>query len=307
MRRDGDRLITHLAQANQTVLLCAPFIKARVLKNLLRHIRSEVSVKVVTRWLPAEVALGVSDLEVFDVLEKRAFSSLWLLNRLHAKLYVADGEILIGSANLTATALGWSEEPNLELLTRVDLGDEPTRLAMEQLSEARQATRAERDEVEQLAHSIEKPSLSMAVDLAAEAMPSLWLPRLPAPKRLFQAYVERARERLTPEALSAALQDLHALGLPPSLTENGFNSAVASALLSMPAIARILASADDDLTDEAGIQIVQEIVGDNGVAADMQWLIVREWLTHFFSDRYEIAPQAFVLRRKPGASRQRSE
>jgi hypothetical protein len=42
---------------------------------------------------------------------------------------------------------------------------------------------------------------------------------------------------------------------------------------------------------------------NDGIAPETRWLIVREWLTHFLGDAYEIAPQNFVLRLKPGAAR----
>lgn len=35
---------------------------------------------------------------------------------LHAKFYRIDDVVLIGSANLTSSAMGWSQQPNLEIL-----------------------------------------------------------------------------------------------------------------------------------------------------------------------------------------------
>ena len=63
MRRDGDMLVEHLSGARTRVLLCAPFIKAGVLKRLLTVIPASVTLDIVTRWRPEEIAAGVSDLE----------------------------------------------------------------------------------------------------------------------------------------------------------------------------------------------------------------------------------------------------
>jgi hypothetical protein len=303
MRRDGDRLIAHVAAAKETVLLCAPFVKVRVLKNLLRHIGENVSVKIVTRWLPSEVALGVSDLEVLDVVHERPKTSLWLLDRLHAKIYSADGRVSGGSANLTATAMGWSDSPNLELLMDLDANDESVRLVMDQLSEARPATVAEREKIAELAKRVEKPTLDTSRDMDVNETPTIWLPQLPAPNRLYQAYVERLRERVPSDTLEAADKDLKALGVPPSLNEKDFNDFVANALPKMPAITKILLAAADDLTDEAGVAVIRDLGVHPVLPPELSWHIVREWLTHFLRDKYEIAPQAFVLRPRPGAGR----
>lgn len=300
MRRDGDRLIAHVASAKETVVLVSPFIKAGVLRSLFRHIRKDVSVKIVTRWIPSEVALGVSDLEVFDIVSERPKSSLLLLDRLHAKLYTADEKISGGSANLTATALGWVENPNLELLIDLPPDDDAVRMVLAQLAEAVPATEAERDRVAEMARLIEKPALGDSKDVRPQDTPSLWLPSLAAPARLFQAYVERSRERLTSDVLKAADKDLTALAISPSLGEKAFNAAVAAAMSAMPAIAHILVAAADDLTDEDGIAEIERLADTSEMPAAKRWLIVRDWFTYFFAEDYEIAPQAFVLRRRPG-------
>ena len=240
MRRDGDRLLAHLAGARQRVLLCAPFIKVGVLENLLRAVPAHVTVEVVTRWIPAEVAVGVSDLEVFDLVGGRTGATLKLLDRLHAKLYLADDSILAGSANLTGPALGWSSKPNLELLTDLTPFDPAVEVCLAQLAEARIATVAERDRVRELAGAIVVPQLDLVADVESAVPLSLWLPELAAPQRLYQAYIARTRDRLATSVLEAALDDLAALAIPGGLPEPEFKAAVAAAFRGMPAVDRIL-------------------------------------------------------------------
>jgi hypothetical protein len=250
MRRDGDRLLDHLASARQSVTLCAPFIKAGVLSSLLRHIPTETTVKVITRWLPLEVAVGVSDLEIFDIVAARSGASLWLLDRLHAKLYVADGRVLGGSANLTGAALGWSPNPNLELLTELSPSDDAVQCCLAQLEEARPATAEERERVRKLADGTKTPKIALVDDVEPDAEPTLWLPSLGAPAKLYQAYYEPTRGRLPPDVLDAATADLVALDLPTGLSEADFHGAVAQRLIKMPAIQRLLGDAADGLADD---------------------------------------------------------
>ncbi len=303
MRRDGDRLVELLAAATQDVLICAPFIKAGVLTRLLQAIPSPVPVRVVTRWLPAEIAVGVSDLEVFDVVAARDGTRLDLLDRLHAKIYVADNVALVGSANLTGAALGWSDKPNLELLTTLAATGEAIRQFLDQLAEARPATVEERDRLRNLAAELDVPELNLVSDAATTASAVLWLPRLAAPARLFQAYIPQTRDRLAASVLEAALSDIDALGIPAGLPEPAFRQAVTDAFERMPAVQRLLAAAADDLRDADGADIIRQMPVARDLDAEQQWLIVREWMTGFLGDRYEIAPASFVVRLKPGAGR----
>jgi hypothetical protein len=302
MRHDGDILIEHLAAARSRVLLCAPFIKTRVLQALLSRIGPSVSLHVVTRWLPEEVAAGVSDLEVLDIVAARAGASLALLDRLHAKLYVADNGVLAGSANLTATALGWCSRPNLEILTTLSISDVAVARCLEELNAARPATEAERQRVRALADKLPVARMPAAQEVDGNSV-GPWLPRLAAPQRLFAAYLQSARDRLTVEALAAADHDLQALDLPASLGEVAFKRAVASRFAAMPNVARILVAAASDLTDADGVALIREIHPDSDQPAESNWQVVREWMTYFLSDTYEIAPQSFITRRRPGAGR----
>lgn len=303
MRRDGDRLVEHLAGARRDVLICAPFIKAHALDRLLGILDSDISVRIVTRWLPKEVAVGVSDLEIYDRVISRPNTSLSLLDRLHAKVYGADGVYLIGSANVTGPALGWSSNPNLELLTLASASDDALVACLAQLNEARPATLAERDRIRGLADAAAVSAIALVEDAEPDGAPYLWLPRLAAPSRLYQAYVPATRARLIDSVREAALEDLSALGIPEGLPEVQFNAAVAAAFRAMPAIQRLLAAAADDLRDSDGADIISQLPVGDDLQPDQRWLAVREWMTTFLGDQYEIAPASFVVRLRPRAAR----
>jgi len=99
MKFPGEKLSRLCSSANKEVILVAPFIKADAIKRLLGSIPDCVSkIKCATRWHPREIAAGVSDLEVFDILSSSPRAELFLNPLLHAKYYRIDDVYLIGSA-----------------------------------------------------------------------------------------------------------------------------------------------------------------------------------------------------------------
>lgn len=303
MRRDGDVLLAHVARAKKSVLLCAPFIKLGVAKRLLSAIGPDVAVEIITRWHAEEIASGVSDLTVFDLTVSRPGVTMRLLDNLHAKLYISDDLLLAGSANLTATALGWCDDPNLELLMPVSENDEAVLRCRMALSLARLATAEERAAIQAIVGGLQRPPLPDAKTIN-DALAGPWLPKLAAPERLFTAYLPLARERLTASAIEAADHDLQALAIEPDLSKSAFRAQVAERFSTMPAVSTILGAAQSDLSDASAADLIEALVGTSDMSAAARWQVVREWLTYFLRDKYEIAPQSFVTRLRPGAGRE---
>ena len=297
MRRDGDLLIEHIRQAKSSVLLCAPFIKTTVLRALLNCVRVDVPVRIVTRWVPEEIAAGVSDLGIFDLVQAREKCSLQLLDNLHAKVYLADDDVLVGSANLTGRALGWSSSPNVEILTRVSAGDDSVIRCLAALENARTATQEEMGRIRQLVDAMKSSPLPEGAE-ADDAIARPWLPTLGAPSRLFEAYLPQARERLTQPVVDAADVDLKALDIRAGLSQDEFREAVKAGLRTMTATRRILEAARSDLSDSAGADLVKELSSSDDISPQVQWAIVREWITYFLGAEFEIAPQSFIVRQR---------
>ena len=228
MIADGERLKALLDHAEHRVLLCAPFIKADVLQTVLSVVSAPVSVRIFTRWRPYEVALGVSDLEVLDVVDKMPNAELRLLDDLHAKLYCADDQCLVGSANLTASALGWSERSNIELLIPAGSNDPDVALLLNRLEVSERATSKIRVEIAAIVNSLDVARLEDGQNMTDESdvRRFAWLPRCAAPDKLYEIYqnvnstvvVEGTKE----EGL-ADLRDLHVpRGLPPWVLAKSF-------------------------------------------------------------------------------------
>ena len=301
MMVDGERLKTLLAGAERRVLLCAPFIKAKVLKTLLSVVAEGVEVRIVTRWRPEDVATGVSDLEVFEIANGRLRTELALLDDLHAKLYVADDECLLGSANLTARALGWAEPGNVELLAPARVTDLDVAVLLGRLEAAELATFARRSEVAAAAAELGLPKLGDGTDVAEWSGARLfgWLPRCAAPDKLYDMYRDRSTTVVAEETRDDGLADLRDFKIRPGLTRDAFIEAVRDAVQRVPSMSRILSEVPRGVTDSRGIAFVEELrPGLSGVDAAKQWGILRDWIGVFFAHEFEVAPESFVTRLK---------
>jgi hypothetical protein len=113
----GHFLGSWVGQARERLTLVAPFIKRKALERLTSGVSASVKLTVLTRWSVDEICAGASDLDVFDFVRDRPSSRMLLHPRLHAKvLLVDDTAAVIGSANITDTALGFTEQPNAEVM-----------------------------------------------------------------------------------------------------------------------------------------------------------------------------------------------
>ncbi len=296
----GVDLTELVSGAEHEIVLAAPFIKAPALASVLEH-AGAVPVTCITRWEPEEVAAGVSDLEVFDVLGGRADTALLLWPRLHAKYFRADGRCLIGSANVTGRALGWTSPANIELLIEAP-ATHPRLVAFEQRAraEARLATADLRALVDQAAAAIRRERVwTVPVsELDGDDVPAdgdrraasfsahhSWLPSLRQPTELHLAYSGRLDD-LTAAAREAALRDLGALNPPAGLALGAFTPVIAASLLQMPVIARI-----DELTAEsqrfgAVRDLIAAETGLSSHEAGVAWQTTMRWLLHFLPGRY---------------------
>ncbi len=302
MITDGERIKSLLAGARHRVILCAPFVKARVLQIILPIVPESIPVQVVTRWRTAEVAAGVSDLDTLLVVDERPNTKLALLDDLHAKLYLADNQCLVGSANLTASALGWSERSNIELLVPALPNDPEVARFLERLGSAMPATAAKRLEIEAAVATLQSNVLDEAQEMIddGESRGLAWLPRCAAPDKLYEMYRNPETAVVVDSTKSDGFSDLRDLQIQRGLSPIDFEAAVQSTLLLMPAFGRIIEEVPQGLTDARGVMRVKENRPDlERQDIKRQWRIVRDWISVFFADRFEVAPESFVTRLKP--------
>ena len=89
MKIPADEIISLLSSARKSALIVAPFVRSESLSRLLDSVPVNIETMVVTRWRPADLIAGASDLSIYDVAEERA-AQLYLRNDLHAKFFAAD-------------------------------------------------------------------------------------------------------------------------------------------------------------------------------------------------------------------------
>ena len=295
---EGHKLLTLIGEARNGLILCAPFIKEPVLKKLLESVADDVSVKIVTRWRAEEVACGVSDLEVYDLVSTMSNVSLYLLDSLHAKVYVADQTCLVGSANLTGTALGWSAKPNVELLASVHIGDEDVQFLLTQLKFAREASEHERNIISSQAQALDVGFSIEDLEMNDKHFET-WLPSCASPKKLYGIYSDPNAEKWVEESVESALSDLEVLATPAGLNSGDFVRYIALTLYRMPAFKTVIDKIPSGIKDIEGVEFVMELKKDyERVDAQKHWEIIQDWIRVFFVDRFEVVPDSYLVRLK---------
>lgn len=295
-------MLEELCQSVQMELVfIAPFMKQRVMERLLRNVDDDIKVTCITRWRPDEIRIGVSDIGVWDALKDFPRSRMLLRADLHAKYYRADGHCLVGSANVTAHALGLGQSPNLELLIPVDA-------EADSLSGFEAATLAGSAEVDDsvaklmrdIVEALPVPPAVEADELRASITDELaspivnrfeieqWLPTLRQPGHLYRAYIGRSDE-LTRASQETALSDLMQLRPPPGLKSSGFRLAIGGILIQMPLVRDVDRFVEQPQRFGAMTSFLQERLNDNlgDTDADAVWQTLMRWLLYFLPNRYK--------------------
>ncbi len=278
----GVALMQLSSACRRELVLCAPFAKEAVLVQLLSVVRDDVRPVLITRWRPDEVAAGVSDTGVLQVLRAHG-GTVYLHDRLHAKYYRSESQVLVGSANLTATALGWSAVPNLELLVP-SVAAEVENLETSLLSDGVVATDELATEVDEIAKLLAPRTEMPRIDITHQQV-AAWVPSLRLPEDLFVAY-RRGATALTSRSAAAAAADLAVLDLPHGLDRQQFERLVGHRLLSYGVIRAV----DHFVLEPRRFGEVRRLIGDllelGRYEADESWQTVMRWMLEFLPARY---------------------
>ncbi|CAM3359018.1 phospholipase D family protein [Mycobacterium colombiense] len=263
--------------------MCAPFAKEAVVERVMSAVPVNVRVVLYTRWRPEEIAAGVSDTRVLQVVRARG-GGVYLHNRLHAKFFRNENDVLLGSANLTATALGWSQNPNIELLvpsSRDEIAELEKRLTVESTLATEELAR----EVEEIAKFFPGPtSVPVQLDHSAEP-PDLWIPQLRMPSDLYLAY-SHGPSSLTSRSAAAATLDLAVLDLPVGLDKRQFELLVGHRLGCQPIFRDIDQHLERPRRFGEVRQRVSQITGFDHDQAAETWQTLMRWMLEFLPNRY---------------------
>ncbi|MGW4967255.1 phospholipase D family protein [Nonomuraea sp. NPDC004186] len=264
--------------AHERVALVAPFIKREVLAAVLSAVPSSVeSVECITRWVPEEVAAGVSDPEIIELAEDDKRLRIALCPSLHAKLYLTGERCLIGSANLTAKATGWATNPNIEILVEVPAVHPEVGRVLTKIHEcAVEATPHMAALVRRQAELLKGRRPTASDQLREEAQHG-WYPVTRRPEAVYLYYCGRAQFGRSVEA--AILRDLAFLGVPAGLTEAQFSGWVESRLREIPALQTLVEG--NRLTNVELQHALQEQTGLTQEQARRTTETIAAWLRHF--------------------------
>ena len=268
-----------------------------------------IKTTIVTRWRPGDLVAGVSELGVYDVVSSIG-GNLYLRYDLHAKLFATEDQCLVGSANVTDTALGWRTPENLELLVMVSRTEpEVARFEESLFKGAIRSTAALRDRLATFldSHS-QQPAMTDLVSEMAGQLPPDWIPRIRNPEELFAAYsgstdVGRA-------ALRAMREDLSRIGIVPGMNEAGFREWIAAAISQTPLIHTVVERIEQDgeVTESDMVAFLRrydvepEVVHPREVLENLE-----RWMTCFFPAQYETARESIKLIRAQPVRLRRNE
>lgn len=273
----GKRIRSLLETATKTTAVIAPFIKVSALQSLINAIPSNVHIRCVTRWHPHDVAAGVSDPEILNILQNRGNFSLSLVDRLHAKIYIADDKCLAGSSNVTLAGLGEGHDNsnNIEVLIETSVNDTSIVETLEKINAfEREATSIMATTVRQLAEALPP----------TEVPEKPWYPLSRIPEQAFQFYTEIPIKHVKASEHNL-IADLARANIQPGLDEKTFRDEICSLLADMPTAKFLLETPEDVTLRQADIQPQLALIANNEFSADDLWISFVNWMSYFFSDR----------------------
>ena len=226
----GDMLVRILSQAKD-VVIAAPYIKANALSRVLTNVRADLSLACVTRWQVQDIVLGASDVECRTIVNE--LGGVFKLHpTLHAKYYRADEKVLLGSANLTYSALGWSADPNLEILCTAGPDFDSDAFERQLLDDSREISDTE------LTHWQSLESIQAPIDKQPQL--DTWRPITRDPTNLLLAYRGLTEEIASSDEQRASLHDLEFLQVPEGLTNQQVTDWVSVCLIVSPFVQSVL-------------------------------------------------------------------
>lgn len=270
----GTQLVD-LCSGALNVVIVAPYIKSDALSRILDVLRPEASVSCITRWTPHDLAVGASDAECRNLVMDFG-GSFQLHPSLHAKYYRIDDAVLIGSANLTSSALGWAPNPNLEILCSAGDDFEADGFEADVSNEAREITDAEF-----LAWKAIKKIGRREDDFSDPYLPlDNWRPITRDPRHILLSYRNREFEIASPDEQTASRTDINALQIPAGLTDPELHTWLSTCLLAAPfpnSVIKLLPNPDKT----ESVRVLANAYGLRLTEARRDMETVENWLAFF--------------------------
>ena len=274
----GDRVRELFVKADDDVTVVAPFIKIESLASLLKGVADSIRVSCVTRWRPKEIAAGVSDPQIFELLTERGNAELFLVDALHAKLFVADDKCLVGSSNVTAMGLGDLANSNIEVLVETHIDDPGVATTLDEIE------RLKRPVTVEMARTARVLAKSIVVTKIEGGEKSLaWLPISRRPEDAYRCYCCPPNGFVS-TVEKATIEDVARMDIQPGLDEEEFNEAVRRQLMEIPIAEKLLGDVGDVTMTLADVHNFLETNATNEVTIRDLWRSFVRWMTCFHGD-----------------------
>lgn len=225
MIKPPGNVLTCLCNSARRLLMVAPYIKADALSRVLDNLNPATTLTCITRWNVNDIAVGASDVQCRSIVKE--FGGSFLLHpTLHAKYYRVDDAILIGSVNLTNAAMGWSPEPNLEILTQAGADFDPSVFESVLMNESREVSD---DEFERWLATVnllpERGTFGDARGIGS------WRPATRDPQNLILIYQGRDNDIASSDERRAGRRDVEILQIPQGMSEEQVQNLASVCLL----------------------------------------------------------------------------
>lgn len=274
---NGEKIRSLLRESHEQVSIIAPYIKTRALKSLLEVIPNDTNIMCVTCWHPIDVASGYSDPEIIELFGQRGNFSIYLVDNLHAKIYIAGVNCLVGSSNVTLAGFGESENSNIEILIKTDIYNSDVKSVLSEIMQnTKPATFEIAKSIRRIADSIDVSSLSLTDSY-------VWLPKSRTPEKSFDYYCNPPSEHLF-EVDRILLQDIATANFQPGLSMVEYNEQIRLLLLNFPFAHSIIENPIDRIISfEDSHSYFEEYSGD-GFSSEDLWIAFVKWMVYFFED-----------------------
>lgn len=268
---------SQLRSGEELRMIVAPFIRKNALLSLLDGNKTTNMLCVITRWTGQDIVSGVSDIDIYPLLEDRGIA-LYLNQTIHLKLLVfASNWAFVTSGNITEKGMGLTQPCNLEIGCRTELGREDWKSIYQLLGASfRVDANIYRKATVFRNENSKPPSCLPPLELGPSQNPPFSILSLPAtdsPSKLFALY--SGAERKAPDSVNAFMHDIALYDILPGMAEDVFHSYLRERFRSQ--------------------QFNQAIVELIKAAGSARFGLVNEWLQSNCSDkptpyRWELKP-----------------
>ena len=263
-------------QDAKIAVIVAPYMKAGTLEQVLNAVANSATITCVSRWTPQDIRLGTTDLACRQLALTR--DGAFLLNdRLHAKYYRFDDQILIGSSNLTRAGMNIPGTGNLEILCVAPQEFNATQFESQLLQEAYPVSDADFALWSRIT-PIPQQNQTIPLDHDLNS-PDSWKPTTRRPEYLWLAYQQRSAEIPLAEQQEIASREVRTLGVPEGLTEQEFNNWNCLSLMTSPFMKSVLAGLDE--TREAAWDRLSQQWNISKAEAERARSTAQNWISYF--------------------------